>query len=198
MVIDNQNTCLTIFFIALTLSVGLVSVNLPLSSYAQNNALSQKENGDSEEQMGQLQSSDHNGQVVSGDMTVLSGNNLLCQVQDNSDDLQVLTGMCSLGETIPLNIPPGTLVITTDSNVAGRLFVTDDQDQSVREAPFRDTFDQNRFQITRDHSYTVKVVLNSPSEITFESNSCLPAVPPSDFCGGIMKLPVAVGNVVIR
>ena len=130
MVIDNQNTCLTIFFVALTLSIALLSVNLPLSSYAQNNALSQKENGDSEEQMGQLQSSDHNGQVVSGDCTVLSGNNLLCQVQDNSDDLQVLTGMCSLGETIPLNIPPGTLVITTDSNVAGRLFVTDDQDQS--------------------------------------------------------------------
>lgn len=75
---------LTIFLVALTSSIGLVSVNLPLSSYAQNNALSQKGNGDSEQQIGQLQSSDHNGQAVSGDSSVLSGNNLLCQDQENS------------------------------------------------------------------------------------------------------------------
>lgn len=44
-----KNKVLTAFFILLTLSIGLVSVNSPLS-YAQNNALSQSGNGDDAEQ----------------------------------------------------------------------------------------------------------------------------------------------------
>ena len=78
---------LTVFFIALTLSIGLVSGHTPLSSAnAQNSVLSQS--GDSEDRKQetiQLQSSEHNGQVVSGDSSVLSGNNILCEDQDNPD-----------------------------------------------------------------------------------------------------------------
>ena len=76
---------LSLFFIALTFSIGLVSVNLPLSSYAQNNALSQSGNGNNAEQRNsQSQHSEQNNQVVSGESSILSGNNLLCQDQENS------------------------------------------------------------------------------------------------------------------
>lgn len=189
---------LTAFFVVLTLSVGLVSVNFPLTVKGQNSALSQDGDGTGEQNTEQVQSSKQDIQVVSGDSSVLSGNNLQCQDQNNSDALPAPTEMCNLSEMIPPSIPPGTLGVITNSNGAGRLIVTDEDDQSVREAPFKAPSDQNRFQITRDHSYTLRVVPNSPSMITFESAYCLPAVPPSDFCGGVMKLPVVVVNVVIR
>ena len=54
------------FFIALTLSIELVCVNLPLTVKAQNNTLSQRGNSDSEQRTEQSQSSDQNGQVISG------------------------------------------------------------------------------------------------------------------------------------
>lgn len=92
------------FFIALTLSIGLVSANLPLTVTAQNNALSQSGNSDSEQDIGQSQSSDQNGQVVSGDLSVLSGNNLMCQDQDNS---KAGLGLCSDGAP-----PPGANTAT--------------------------------------------------------------------------------------
>lgn len=84
----------------LTLSIGLVSVNSPLSSAAnaQNSAISQKGNGDSEQDTKQLQSSDQNGQIVSGESSILSGNNLVCQDQDNSDGS---LGLCPEGLTSP-------------------------------------------------------------------------------------------------
>ncbi|HKU83082.1 MAG TPA: hypothetical protein VJP58_03490 [Candidatus Nitrosocosmicus sp.] len=89
---------LTTFFIALTLSIGLVSVNVPLSVTAQDNALSQSGNSESEQETKQSQSSNQNGQVVSGDLSVLSGNNLACQDQENSEaDL----GLCSDGAVLP-------------------------------------------------------------------------------------------------
>jgi hypothetical protein len=107
---------LTIFFILLTISIGLFYGNLPVtSSYAQNNSLYQSGNGDDAEQgTGQVRASDQDNQVVSGDSSVLSGNNLLCQDQEN-DDLMVSTEVCT--EDGLENLPPGegmaTLKITT-------------------------------------------------------------------------------------
>jgi len=57
---------LTSFFILLNLSIGLVSVNLPLTVKAQHNALSHDGIGDSEQEIKEGQLSEHNGQVVSG------------------------------------------------------------------------------------------------------------------------------------
>ncbi|TVP41382.1 hypothetical protein [Candidatus Nitrosocosmicus arcticus] len=82
-----NNKVLTVFFIILTLSIGLVSENLPLSSYAQNNALYQNGNGDSEQEIEQSQLSGQDDQVVSGDSTIASGNSALCQTMENSVDV---------------------------------------------------------------------------------------------------------------
>jgi hypothetical protein len=85
----------------LTLTVGLVSVNLPLSVNAQNSALSQSGKSDSEQETKQSQSSDQNDQVVSGGSSILSGNNLACQDQANSD---AGLGLCSDGATPPSSV----------------------------------------------------------------------------------------------
>lgn len=87
---------LTVFFIVLTLSIGLVSTSSLLTVNAQNNALSQSGNGEAEQGTGQLQASDQNGQVVSGDSSIASGNNLLCQNQDNVEELSGLDEACEL------------------------------------------------------------------------------------------------------
>jgi hypothetical protein len=87
---------LTAFFISLTLSVGLVSVNLPLSVDAQNSVLSQNDGeGAAKEDTEQSQSSKQNSQVVSGKATILSGNNVQCQSEINSDSLTNLGDRCS-------------------------------------------------------------------------------------------------------
>ncbi|MDF0680904.1 MAG: hypothetical protein P0116_08075 [Candidatus Nitrosocosmicus sp.] len=99
---------LTVFFIALTLSIGLVSVNLPLTVTAQSNALSQSGNSDSDQETKQSQSSDQNGQVVSGDSSILAGNNLACQDQDNSE---AGLGLCP--EVIPSGPGLGLLTVKT-------------------------------------------------------------------------------------
>ena len=60
-------------------------MNLSLSANTQNNALSQLGNGGTAEQgTEQEHSSDQNGQVVSGDTSILSGNSILCQTMENS------------------------------------------------------------------------------------------------------------------
>ena len=51
---------LTVSFCCITLFIGLVSVNLPLSSYAQNNVLGQNGNGLAEQETAQSQSSQQN------------------------------------------------------------------------------------------------------------------------------------------
>jgi len=101
---------LSVFFIALTLSIGLVSVNLTLSSYAQNSALSQNGKGDNkvEQLTSPLHSSNQDNQVVSGDSSALSGNNIACQEQANSEDG---SGICPEGVISPG--PIGILSITT-------------------------------------------------------------------------------------
>jgi hypothetical protein len=80
----------------LTLSIGLVSINLPLTVKAQNSVLSQSGNGVSEQETKQGQTSEQDNQVVSGESSLLSGNNLGCQNQDNSSNLSVLSNPCEL------------------------------------------------------------------------------------------------------
>jgi len=67
----------------LTFSIGLVSVNLPLSSIAQSNAISQSGSDKAIQEKVQSQLSSQDNQIVSGASSVLSGNNLNCQKQDN-------------------------------------------------------------------------------------------------------------------
>lgn len=76
---------LTVFSIVLTLSIGLVSVNLPYYTMAQNQGLAQDgNNGEADQDIKQLQASKQNDQVVSGDGSVASGNNFLCQTMNNA------------------------------------------------------------------------------------------------------------------
>lgn len=63
MVLKIKRLGLSAFFILLVLSIGLVSINLPLSSYAQSNALSQNGIGDAEQGTRQEQSSEQGGHV---------------------------------------------------------------------------------------------------------------------------------------
>lgn len=87
----------------LTVSLALVSINSPLTSRnAQNNPISQSGNGDdAEPETGQSPSSEQNVRVVSGDSSIASGNNILYEDQNNSDDLQVLDEICNLDEMNP-------------------------------------------------------------------------------------------------
>jgi hypothetical protein len=133
----------------LILSIGLVSVNSPLSSVnAQNTALSQHNVGEAEQDIEQSQSSNQDGQVVSGDNNVLSGNNLICQNQGNTELLnQVCNSGLGLGNgdaTIALNLivfaergtgdPDREVKITTHDN-RGQL-VDDISYQTYYENPF--------------------------------------------------------------
>lgn len=83
---NTKRLSLSVFFLLLTFSIGLVSVNLPISSYAQNNALSQIGNGKAIQDNIQSQLSNQDNQIVLGDSSILSGNNLNCQNQDNSKE----------------------------------------------------------------------------------------------------------------
>lgn len=89
----------TSFFIFLTLSIGIVSINSPLNVNAQNSALTQSGGGTAEHEIEQGQLSTQNNQIVTGDDSILSGNNLACQDQDNSLDG---LGICpDFLETVP-------------------------------------------------------------------------------------------------
>ena len=83
----------------LTLSIALLSVTLPLSVNAQNNALSQNGGGAAKHEIEQGQSLLQDNQIVSGDSSILSGNNLLCRNQDNS------IGISSFCPPIEVNDP---------------------------------------------------------------------------------------------
>jgi hypothetical protein len=78
----------------LTFSTGLVSVNLPVTANAQNNTLSQRGNGNSDQQTEQLQSSEQNSQVGSGDSSILSGNNVFCQNISQNEIMDYQIGSC--------------------------------------------------------------------------------------------------------
>ncbi|HKR74144.1 MAG TPA: hypothetical protein VJR94_08535 [Candidatus Nitrosocosmicus sp.] len=82
---NTERLSLSAFFIILTLSIGLVSVNSQLSLVdAQDSALSQNGNGQSEQYREQSHYSKQDGQAVSTGSSLLSGNNLLCQDQEIS------------------------------------------------------------------------------------------------------------------
>ena len=83
-----KRSSLIVFFILLTLSIGLVSANSPLTVKAQENALSQNGVGAAEQEMKQGQSSTQDNQIVSGDSSILSGNNLLCQDEHDSNRIK--------------------------------------------------------------------------------------------------------------
>lgn len=68
------------FFLFLTLSIGVVSTNsMNKSVYALSNSLAEKGNSQANQIKEQLQSSNQDNQIVSGDSSVLEGNILNCQ-----------------------------------------------------------------------------------------------------------------------
>jgi hypothetical protein len=96
---------LTLFFVILSLSIGLISINSPLpSANAQNSALSQKGiNNEAEQATEQSQDSEQDNQVISGDNSILSGNNIQCNSQINSKTVSGISdAICAIGG---LNIP---------------------------------------------------------------------------------------------
>ena len=87
-----KKSCLTVVFILLTLSIGLVSVDMPLAANAQNSALSQSgDNDDAGQDLGPRQASDQDNHIISGVGSILSGYNLLCQNQDDP----IFNGFCN-------------------------------------------------------------------------------------------------------
>ena len=116
--LNTKRLSLTIFFLLLTLSIGFVSINLPLSkSYAQNSALSQDGNSNAKQQTEQGQSSNQDNQAISGESSILSGNSILCQDQDNSDG-SIFSGFCNAEE---IDNPPtdGQLISIVSIRVQG-------------------------------------------------------------------------------
>jgi len=115
--LNAKRLSLTVFSMVLTFSIGLVSVNLPLSSYAQNSALVRDGNSIALQQTGQMQSSQQESQVISGDASVLSGNNLLCQNQDSSQVSRLSSGICNSGQVNPpSNVPTAKLIVNATVN----------------------------------------------------------------------------------
>jgi len=84
---------------------------------AQNSALSQSGNGNNgEQETKQGRSSNQDGQVVTGDISVLSGNNLECQHQKNSDGIIGTEDLCNQeGTNNPIPPNEDTAVLETTS-----------------------------------------------------------------------------------
>jgi len=75
---------LTVVNIILILSIGLVSVNMPYYTMAQNEGIAQDgSNGEADQDIEQSQESKQKNQVVTGDGSIASGNNILCQTMNN-------------------------------------------------------------------------------------------------------------------
>jgi len=87
----------------------MVSIYSPLNINAQSSALSQNGNGESEKETGQRQTSKQNGQVVSGDRSILSGNNVLCQSTTNSNINSNVNSDCP-ANTLPPRVNPEACV----------------------------------------------------------------------------------------
>lgn len=86
---------LIVFSIVLTLSIGLVSINSPYYAIAQNEGSAQDgSNGEADQDIEQLQASNQNNQVVSGDGSIASGNNFLCQTMNNIDANSIMDNVC--------------------------------------------------------------------------------------------------------
>ena len=90
-----KRICLIVVNIILILSIGLFSVNLPNNTLAQNEGLTQDgSNGKADQDIEQLQKSKQNNQVVSGDESIASGNNILCQTMNNIDVNSIDDNVC--------------------------------------------------------------------------------------------------------
>jgi len=106
-------------------SIGVMSANSEAKSvYAQSNSLAQKGNSQAYQVIEQLQSSDQDNQAVSGESSILSGNNLQCQNQDNS---KVSASNCASGLG---NVPNGgifSFTIYRPNSETPNLILTIDQ-----------------------------------------------------------------------
>jgi hypothetical protein len=72
-----------------------VSIYFPVNINAQNSALSQSGGGSDAKQETEIeQSSEQNSQIVSGESSTTSGNNLLCQGEQNNDDVSRASLSC--------------------------------------------------------------------------------------------------------
>ncbi len=92
----------------------MFSIHTSLDVNAQKLALSQNGNGVSKQQTEQTQSSEQDGQVVYGDSSIASGNNLQCQNQVNSDITQSIdTCNNEIFQDSISNLDKATLKITT-------------------------------------------------------------------------------------
>ncbi len=158
-----KRSSLTAFFILLTLSIGLVSANSPLTVKAQDNALSQNGVGAAEQETEQGQSSTQDNQIVSGDSSIASGNNLLCQDEDNSKGIKAMLPnalrSCLLDEPsrqLP-NIGRNVLTIDVASfRTSSDITVTDESDGSSD--TFRVFLDVVRqYVIPVGHHYSIEV-----------------------------------------
>lgn len=86
---------LTVVNIILILSIGLVSVNMPYYTMAQNEGIAQDgSNGEADQDIEQSQESKQNNQVVTGDGSIASGNNILCQTMNNIGIKSIEDSVC--------------------------------------------------------------------------------------------------------
>lgn len=111
--LNTDKSIVIAFFVFLTLSIGIVSTNsVSKFVYAQSNVLGQIGGGNAYEDIEQVQTPNQDNQVVSGDSSILSGNNLQCQDQDNSD---ISDEDCNSGVVnIPNRGAPLDLIINTN------------------------------------------------------------------------------------
>ena len=191
---------LTVLFMFLTLSIWLVSVNSPLSVKAQNNAISQNGAGAAEQETKQGQSSTQDSQIVSGDGSILSGNNVLCQDQENSETVQALTGTCNVDDTNPppqlsqniLRVKAGAWEYSS----GGTITVSDGSGNS-------DTFGvgplitkEKLYVVAVGDRYTISVDIGFSSDVVFFDGDCS-ADPRSNTCTGIMDNAVKTVGVAL-
>jgi hypothetical protein len=194
---NKSKSSLTVFFMLLTISIGLVSVNSPLNAKAQNNVLSQNGVGEAEQETEQGQSSAQDNQIVSGDSSILSGNNLGCQSMDNVQDITNEESFCILHEANPPNSqPPGISqsVLLIHTYLSGQPFppratitVSDSSGSETFEP--RDivyTGDIRGFFISPNERFTVTVNTDrfDPVEVSFSGRDVCDSIR-SNSCSGI-------------
>lgn len=86
---------LTLVNMILILSIGLVSANMPHYTMAQTEGIAQDgSNGEADLGIEQSQESKQNNQVVSGDGSIASGNNILCQTMNNIGVKSIEDNVC--------------------------------------------------------------------------------------------------------
>jgi hypothetical protein len=208
-----KNKFLVVFFMLLTLSIGLLSTNLPLSSsYAQNSAISQSGNGDdANQETKQFQSSEQSGQIISGQSSILSGNNLECQTQDNSNVETNMDGDCeSEGITDPLpNDRTGDLFVqiyaqSTSERIIAKVVVTygiDDSTDTINVLADRgDVYEEIReYEVPFGHQYSIRVIPDDPATLTvnFYGKLC-PPYADGLFCRGAMYETKQSTGIIIR